>query len=206
MYCDVWGIFFYIKMWVACLLARQPVVVANYGTHFLLLFFPVKLFSHKFKHHTIWNGNMRIHNINFAEEGSVDDFLFQGYRMKYPDMQVKKMKTTDFRQNFGVSPEVASTVYNYCQEEIGPSEHLLWVLHYLKNYLPVRQTVKICKTSTKNFYKVLWVVLDEIAGLAPIFVSIHYVICVCWLVCYLNFSNVTISIMYSTDRLNGVTV
>jgi hypothetical protein len=70
-----------------------------------------------------------------------------------------------FRSIFGCSPQICSTLWNYVSANHNATKagarphHLLWALHFLKLYNPVRASAAMIGCDAKTYRKWVWMIL-----------------------------------------------
>lgn len=71
-----------------------------------------------------------------------------------------------FRSMFGTTMSVTATVYNLIKEHLPTGArpiHLLWALHFLKNYSTETVNSVLWKCDEKTYRKWSWVIIRKIA-------------------------------------------
>lgn len=86
-----------------------------------------------------------------------------------------------FRAVFGITPDIASYFWNLIKAKVpkyGTEKHLLWALHFLKNYSTEHNNSIIFGCSEKTFRKWCWIFVKLIHGVGYVsfYYSITYVI------------------------------
>lgn len=81
-----------------------------------------------------------------------------------------------FKSFFGVSPSICAIIWEKIKREIPSTaepKHLLWSLNFLKQYHVEHSRTTIFKADEKTIRKWTWIIVELIANLDVVFITIR---------------------------------